>query len=114
MAETLLSIFPNPKDLLALEPEDLAGVLLEVVSGVLQNGRFGFSDLQAQLFRPAGETYPHGVHRSVELAIAEAVYWLVNQGLLVLDPGQPAQWFVLTRRAATLRNRADVEAYRKG
>jgi hypothetical protein len=51
LPETLLTIFPNPDDLLALEPEDLAGVLLEVVPGVMQNGHFGIQDLLAQLFR---------------------------------------------------------------
>jgi hypothetical protein len=86
MTQSLLSIFPNPEDLLSLEPEDLAGVLLEVVPGVMQNGHFGFGDLEAQLFRPFGETYSQGVHRPVELAIAEAVSWLVSQGLLVIDP----------------------------
>jgi hypothetical protein len=82
---------------LALEPEDLAGVLLEVAPAVMQNGRLNVADFLAQLFRPVGETYPLGAHRSIELAVAEAVSWLVSQGLLVQDPGQPAQWFVLTR-----------------
>jgi len=114
MTETLLSIFPRPNDLLALEPEDLAGVLLEVVPGVMQNGMFNTQSLQAQLFRQIGDTYPHGVRRPVELAIAEAISWLISQGLLIIDPGQPAQWFVLTRRAAKIRTKADLDAYRKG
>jgi hypothetical protein len=116
MPESLLSLFPKPSDLLALGPEDLAGVLLELAPDVMQNGMFQTASFTAQLFRPIGETYPSNVTviRSVELAIAEALSWLVTQGLLVIDPGQPAQWFVLTRRAATLQNRADVEAYRKG
>jgi hypothetical protein len=116
LTETLHSIFPKSEDLVALEPEDLAGVLLEVVPGVMQNGRFAISHLVDPLFPPTiGETYPYGVHRPVELAIAEAVSWLVSQGLLVIDPSQQiGRLYALTRRAATLRNRADVEAYRKG
>jgi Protein of unknown function (Hypoth_ymh) len=55
------------------------------------------------------------VQRAVELAVAEAVSWLVSQGLLVEDPSQPiGRLFALTRRAATVRNRTDLEAYRKG
>lgn len=50
----------------------------------------------------------------MELALAEALSWLVAQGLLVIDPSQPAQWYLLTRRAKSLRTRADVDAYRKG
>lgn len=91
----------------------MAGVLLEVAPAVMQNGRLNVGDFMAQLFRPIGETYPPGAHRSTELAIAEAMSWLISQGLLVQDPSQPAQWFVLARRAANLRNRADLAAFRK-
>jgi hypothetical protein len=57
---------------------------------------------------------PHP-YRPVELAVAEAVSWLVSQGLSVEDPSQPAaRLFALARRAATVRNRTDLEAYRKG
>ena len=52
---------------------------------------------------------------SVELAIAEAISWLVTQGLLVPDLGQPAPGFyVPTRRAQSLKTRTDVDAFRKG
>jgi hypothetical protein len=116
LPETLHSIFPRSEDLVALEPEDLAGVLLEVVPAVMQNGRFAISNLIDPLFPPTiGAPYSYGVHRSVELAIAEAVSWLVSQGLVVIDPSQQlGRLYVLTRRAATLRNRTDLEAYRKG
>lgn len=36
MTHTLLSIFPNPDDLLSLGAEELGGVLLEIVPGVMQ------------------------------------------------------------------------------
>lgn len=114
MAQTLLSIFPTPNDLLALESEELGGVILEIAPSVIQNGMFTHEVLARQLFQTSGLTYPIGVRQSVELAIAEALSWLVSQGLLVLDPNQPAKWYVLTRRAKTYRTRADVEAYRKG
>jgi hypothetical protein len=114
MAETLLSVFPNPNDLIALDPEDLAGNLLEIVPGIMQNGMFSLNGLEAQLFHVIGTTYPPGARRPVQLALAEALSWLVSQGLLLIDPDQPAQWYVLTRRAKNLRTRADVEAYRKG
>ena len=94
MADTLLSVFPNPNpdDLLALEPEDLAGILLEVVPGVMQNAMFNLNGLEAQLFHMTGSTYPVGVRRPVQLALAEALSWLVSQGLLLVDPNQPAHW----------------------
>jgi hypothetical protein len=114
LAQTLTSIFPNPNDLLALEPEELGGVVLEIAPGVIQNGMFNHHSLTAQLFQGGGNSYSHGMHRPVVLALAEALSWLVSQGLLIIDPDQPAQWYRLTRRAMALRTRADVEAYREG
>lgn len=114
LAQTLISIFPNPNDLLALEPEELGGVILEIAPGVIQNGMFNLHSLSAQLFSAVGNSYPSGMHRPVVLALAEALSWLFSEGLLVLDPDQPAQWYRITRRESSLRTRADVEVYRKG
>lgn len=115
MNHTLLSVFPNPDDLLALPPEELGGVILEIVPGVLQNGMFNIAALTASLYPPSYlPGYPPQGRRQITVAIAEALSWLVSQGLLLIDPDQPAQWYVLTRRAQSLRTRADVEAYRKG
>ena len=114
MTHTLLSIFPNPSDLLALEPEELGGVILELVPAHLQNGKFNIESLLAPVFQPFGQSYGPGYRRPVELALAESLSWLVGQGPLVLDPGQPGRWYCPTRRAKTLQSRADVEAFRKG
>jgi len=116
MTQTLLQIFPDPKDLLALEPEELGGVLLEVVPGIMQSAGFTETPLVDQLYAVNGPSYPnnHQVRQQVIMAIAEAINWLVNQGLLMLNPTQSAQWYVLTRRGQSLKNRTDVETYRKG
>jgi hypothetical protein len=113
MPGTLLSIFPNPDDLLALEPEELGGVILEVAPGAMQNSMFNIAGLLAPLFPQIGNGYPVGLHSDVRLAVAEALSWLTNQGLVILDPDQPASWYHLTRLGATLKTRADVNAFRK-
>jgi hypothetical protein len=64
MPDTLLSLFPNPNDLLSLEPEDLGGAILEIAPDVMQNGMFNTDGLLAQLFRPIGNRYPPGVTRA--------------------------------------------------
>jgi Protein of unknown function (Hypoth_ymh) len=107
---TLLAIFPQSNDLLALEPEELGGVILEIQNG----GTFTIHSLREPLFPVVGLSYPRDQHRTVTLAIAEALTWLVSQGLLIIDPEQPAAWYLPTRRSQTLRSRGDVEAYRKG
>jgi uncharacterized protein (TIGR02391 family) len=113
-APTLLSIFPKPEDLLAVAPEDLAGVIVEVMPPLMQNGLFNPGYLVAQVFQPVGPTYP-GTQRPVLRAITEAVSWLITQGILAADLEQPAPGFYfVTRLGQTLRTRADVEAFRKG
>src|SRR5271166_5965818 len=105
---TLLSLFPKPEDLLALAPEDLGGVVVELMPPLLQNGLFNPAALIASVFQLVGPSYPPGSRRSVELVVAEALSWLVVQGLLIPDPGQPSPGFyVPTRRSQALRTRAD-------
>jgi hypothetical protein len=114
-AVTLLSLFPKPEDVLALAPEDFGGVIIELMPPLLQNGMFNPTMLIAQVYQVVGASYPPGSRPAVELAIAEAISWLVTQGLFVPDPGQPSPGFyVPTRRAKSLRTRIDVEAFRKG
>lgn len=111
---TLLSIFPDPKELLALEPEELAGVLVEIIPGVSQSAGFMINNLLGQLFLPHGQGYSFGVQGEVAQALAEAQSWLETQGIIVRNPTQPAEWYLLTRRGRQLRTRADLEAFRKG
>lgn len=112
---TLLSIFPKPEDLLAIAPEDLAGILFEVMPSLMQNQRVHFNAFRDQFYQVVGPSYPPGSHSQVELAIAEALSWLVTQGLIIADPSQPSHsWFVKTRRGQGLKTHADIEVYRKG
>jgi hypothetical protein len=110
---TLLTLFPDPRDLLALPPEELGAILIEVVPPLVQNGRFNIQGIQATLYQSIGTTYPPGTQQPVTFALAEALSWLMAQGLLIIDPTQPALWYAFTRRAQSLSTRADVEAYRK-
>src|SRR5262249_33363255 len=115
VAPTLLSLFPKPEDVLELTPEDLGGVIIELMPPLLQNGMFNPAAFMAQAYQVVGPSYPPGSGRAVEVATAEAISWLVTQGLLVPDPGQPSPGFyVPTRRAQSLKTRTDVGAYRKG
>jgi hypothetical protein len=109
-----VSSFPFPNALLALTPEDLGGSIIEVVPQLSQNGMFSINSLWTPLYQRHDPLYPEETRRPVMLAFAEALSWLTTQGLIVIDPDQSALWYRLTRRAADLRTRADVEAFRKG
>jgi hypothetical protein len=116
MAHSLLSLLPNPDDLLAVQPEELGGVLLELAPTVAQrDGMFTLGFLVQPLFPPSGGGYPPNKQRQVYLAAGEALAWLLSQGLVIHDPTQPSpDWLILTRRGRTLHTRADVEVFRKG
>ena len=146
-------MFPTPEDLLASTPEDLGGVIIELMPALLQNGHFNPAVLSAQVYQgviPNPQTdyfiaasadrrrsaysvadkladgsfflrlgvspsYPRGSKRAVDLAIAEAVSWLITVGILIPDPGQTSLGFyVPTRRARNLKTRTDVELFSKG
>jgi uncharacterized protein (TIGR02391 family) len=117
---SLLSLFSKAQDLLALTPEDLGGVIIEVVPPLMQHGMFCIGSLLDSLYQPlpfgpfGSAPFPSGTKNEVSLALAEALSWLITQGLIVIEPGQPAPWYKLSRRAARLHTRADVEAFRKG
>ena len=111
---TLLAIFPDMTELLALEPEELAGVLLEIIPGVSQSAGFLLGNFTAPMYPPQGGGYPPGAQDQIVVALAEALSWLVNQGIVIRNPTQPAGWYLLTRRGRALQTRADLEAFRKG
>jgi uncharacterized protein (TIGR02391 family) len=110
---SLLTAFPDPKTLLALPPEDLGEVLIEVIPAVCQSAGFTIGDLEYQLFPVQGSGYPQNFRNEVVFALAESVGWLVSQGIVMPNPTQSASWYTLTRRGRSLKSRADVAAYRK-
>jgi uncharacterized protein (TIGR02391 family) len=111
----MIDILGTPDELLALEPEDLAAVLLEIAPSISQSAGFAAQDVMARLYpsAPSMPGYPHNSRTAVELAVAEALSWLETSGLIVRNPSQPhGVWFLQTRRASRLRGRADLAAYR--
>jgi hypothetical protein len=114
MAHRLLEMFPNPDDLLGLEPEELGDAILEIAPHITQNGMFNLDSLRAQFFQSIGQSYPFDMMRPVANALAEALSRLVSLGLLFEDPEQPISWYRMTRRAQSLKTRADVGQFRRG
>jgi uncharacterized protein (TIGR02391 family) len=114
MPTALTAIFPNPKDFFALEPEELAGILVELIPSVSQQAGFLIESLMTPMFPVQGGGYPPAVQGQVAVTLAEAFSWLETQGIIVRNPNQPAAWYLLTRRGQALKTHTDVEAFRKG
>lgn len=112
----LLSVFPDHDVFLALQPEELGAVLMEVIPGIEGNqGKFVVEHFQNQLFpNPAVMSggYPANLSSSVYNVLGEALAWLESIGVLMHEPGQPTPWMMLTRRGKAMKSRDDLESYR--
>lgn len=110
----LLAICPKPSDLGSLSPEDLGGLIVEVVPSLSHDGMFTIDSLLGPLYPQTGDGYPSGTKRDIARLLAEGLNWLVSQGIVILAPEQIGTWYCLTRRGRELRTRADVQTFRKG
>jgi uncharacterized protein (TIGR02391 family) len=114
MARAIYSLIPNPEDLLALEPEELAGVILEhfntMTAQELHNLHRGNFSLHYTV-----EGYPQAYHIKTLRALMEAWAWLEREGLIAERPSgesSSGQYFI-TRRGEKIKQAADLEAYRR-
>lgn len=101
-------VVPDIDALLALEPEELAGLVLQYLVTAET------SDLNSYNF-----TLPHNVggypsHKQEEAskALMEAWVWLEREGLLAPKPGSSGDWVFVTRRGRLLAAPEQLKAYR--
>jgi uncharacterized protein (TIGR02391 family) len=115
MIARLSYLVPNMDDLLALEVEELAGVLLVHLNSCGDNSGDSVvqhSKISLHNFIRTLESKPeYSDQARVIRALMEAWAWLQAEALLV--PTQEAGWFFLSRRAQTLRSRDQFDAFRK-
>jgi uncharacterized protein (TIGR02391 family) len=119
------SLIPDAGELLHLEVEELAGVLLEHLKscetapgGTYQNGLFNpgyllssmrtIGNSLARREPDYGDKQPH-----VDRALMEAWAWLENEGFLIRDLAQPATFYWMSRRGQRITSRTDFTAYRE-
>lgn len=109
---TLYALLPDADAILALEPEELAGLSLELITSVTPEDGIG-SPLHPSSFTHPQTLgpFPEGRRKEVEYAMAEGWNWLVREGLIASTPGDTYGWHFVTRRGAQLKNRAGVAAY---
>ena len=113
MARTLAEVFSDAATLLALQPEELGDVILELahVDGpgpVLFSLPWAMEPLESA----NNPQWPQHLRRRVRLAVAESFAWLEHAGLIMRDPDQGESYRTLTRRGAQLQNRQLAAEYR--
>ncbi len=109
----LHQLLPDPAVVVALEPEELAGFLLQVLATVkpydksmLHAGTFTHSD-------GGLAQYPRGKHQALTTAILEAWNYLVNEGLLAPLPERSSGWYFVTRRGKAAATPASYAEFRQ-
>ena len=111
MTVFLYSLVPDAKAVLDLEPEELAGVLMEHLNSLPpsdQLNRYNFG-----LDSHTVEEYPQDQQEELMQALMEAWVWLEREGLLVPKVGAQGEWVVISRRGQKLRTRDQVNSYRR-
>lgn len=106
----LRELIPNPDALLALEPEELAGLLLQAfkTSGHKQ---FSRHNIMLSLTHGTPPPYQPPYAGQIPSVIAEAWAWLERECLLITKPTDP-HWQVLSRRAQRITTPAAFDVYR--
>ncbi|MDR6841396.1 TIGR02391 family protein [Pseudoxanthomonas sacheonensis] len=102
-------LIPDVDALLALEPEELAGVVLQYLTTA------STSELHAGNFTLNSnvEGYPQNRREQAQEALMEAWVWLEREGLLAPKPGGTNNWVFITRRGKELASPDAFDAYKK-
>jgi uncharacterized protein (TIGR02391 family) len=109
---SLHSLVPDPDAMLALEPEELAGVLLQHLNSLPQQEQGQLNRYNFSLDHTVRE-YPPEHREQLSRALMEAWAWLEREGLLAAKPGSQGEWVFITRRGKQLTTQDDVRAYRR-
>ncbi len=113
MQQSLSSLVPNVADLLNLEVEELAGVLLLHLIGyedtVKNQGGINYNNF----FNVRNRQDYESRQPEVNQALMEAMAWLRSAGLLVESASLTGGFFFVSRRGKQITSREDFAAYRK-
>jgi uncharacterized protein (TIGR02391 family) len=107
---TLYDLLPDATSILALEPEELAGLALELINASEPNNQ---SRLHPTSFSDSGTIGPFAQadRDQIRFAMTEGWNWLLREGLLAPTPGGTNGWHFVTRRGKKIRNRGELAAY---
>lgn len=111
----LTELLPDADSLVALEPEELAGVVLEHLSALPEDAQRSLLHAHNYTNSNQGNTvgaYPEQDRGRVSEALMEAWAWLSREGLVAPRPGHSDGWVFITRRGRQILRRTDLQRYR--
>jgi uncharacterized protein (TIGR02391 family) len=105
--KTIYSIIPNPEELLKLDSEDVAAVVLESLNSIehLQLNRNDFA------MQRTVQEYPPVYHERLLKALMTGWGYMEREGLIAEMPTK-AGWYFITDKGKAIRSREDLNAYR--
>lgn len=112
MTKSIYSIIPDHEVLLSLEPEELAGVVIEYLNSLSEGERGQLNRYNFSL-RHTVEDYPKQYQERISQALMEAWVWLEREGLIAPQPGSQGEWVFITGRGRRLKKAADLQAYHR-
>lgn len=100
-----------------MAPEDLAGVLLEIVPKIQNPDHFQFDSFLSHTAQwgavPGSPNYSTHDSDKVLFAVAEAFSWLIAQGIVMRDPRHANDWYLLTRRGREIASRKQLKHFKQ-
>lgn len=113
----LNELIPQAEVLLALEPEEVAAAILEVLNSDPNEARhFHPGNFAGRHVGSRQAPYPQEFWEDIMGALGEAFMWLEREGLIarnVNSNNYSAGWHFVTRRGSALRDRDDVARYQQ-
>jgi len=109
----LIQLAARPEELVELDPEELAGLLMEHLNGL---PAAELENLHHENFIPALTLRffaNHALRREASRALAEAWNFCQNAGFIALDPEKQHGWAFVTRRGKEIRSQIDFRALQK-
>ena len=107
------SLVPDAEALLELDPEELAGIVMEHLNSLPASEQENLNRYNFGLEHTV-QDYPSDHRHALRQALMEDWVWLEREGLLVPKPGSQGEWVVISRRGRQLQTRNQVHFYRRG
>lgn len=114
MFRQLKDVFPQPEELLQLEPEEIAVFLLDYLCDSEEQTR---GHINRYNFTLDGNIMPYAGEKTKEVGkrIMEAWCWLEREGMLAPQPNNSGSgWRYVTDKGFKYRRKVDLETYKKG
>jgi len=101
---------PDASSVLALDPEELAGLILELLTSTGPNEPSRLHPSSITSSESIG-SYPKNQEEAVRFALMEGWQWLVQEGFIAPKLGSN-EWHFITRRGKKIKNREGLAGYR--